>query len=207
MSLTIVYGDITHYEADAIVVPANPRPVTGSGLDRKIYHLAGRNRLLKARKKVGFIDIGEAAVTDSFDYPKAKYIIHTATPVYKGGQAEEDHLLYSCYQKSLLAACKTECRSILFPVLSSGVMGYPLSKALAIGCLSCTEFLEDHDMNVMIVVYDSGEAYRLSEEVNSFMIDNSYAGFDDSSYMEIKERSAYYSEDSEMKQAAGIMDS
>ena len=207
MSLTIVHGDITHYEADAIVMPANPFPVIGGGLDCKLYHMAGRNRLLAARKKIGFIRIGEADITDSFDYHKTKYIVHTATPSYEDGKSGEDHLLFSCYQNSLMAADEKGCRSILFPVLSSGVMGYPLSKALAIGCLSCTKFLENHDMKVMIVVYDSGEAYRLSEEVNSFMIDNSYAGFDDSSYREIKDKSSDSPEGSEIKQAASIMDS
>ena len=206
MPLTIIHGDITHYEADAIVMPASQRPVIGRGLDRKIYHLAGRNRLLAARRKIGYISIGDAAVTDSFDYHKTKYIVHTVTPPYENGKAGEDYLLYSCYQKSLMTAEETDCRSVLFPVLSSGIMGYPVSKALAIGCLSCTEYLDDHDMSVMIVVYDSSEAHRLSEEVSSFMIDNSYAGFDDLSYSEIKKKSAGFPMDSEIKQAAGIMD-
>ena len=120
MSFQIIRNDITKVKADAIVNTANPEPVFASGTDSAVYHAAGEALLLAERRKIGHIEPGEAAVTDAFALP-ARFIIHTVGPSWIDGKHEEFLLLASCYRKSLLLARQLGCRSIAFPLISTGM--------------------------------------------------------------------------------------
>lgn len=174
MPFKIVRDDITHMQVDAIVNTANPRAGIGSGVDAGIHQAAGPE-LLSAREKIGRIGVGEAAVTPGFQLP-AKYVIHTVGPVWRGGFLGEAKLLRSCYTSCLLLALEKDCQSIAFPLISAGNYGFPKDKALQIAMDAIQAFLQHHEMQVILVVFDR-DAFRLSEKrfrsVSSF-IDEHY---------------------------------
>ena len=120
MPFTIIRNDITKVKADAIVNTANPEPRYASGTDGAIYRAAGAEQLLAERKKIGHIEVGEAVVTDAFSLP-AKYIIHTAGPVWDGGNNNEFESLGACYRKCLFLARMLKCESTAFPLISTGI--------------------------------------------------------------------------------------
>ncbi len=103
MPFKIIRSDITKVRADAIVNTANPRVAVGAGLDSAIYAAAGRDRLLKARAKVGTLAAGEVGITKAFDLP-ARYIIHSSGPAWVDGRHQEPELLRRCYDKALVMA-------------------------------------------------------------------------------------------------------
>ena len=123
MPFEIVRNDITQMNVDAIVNTANPKPVVGSGTDTMIHKKAGPE-LLTARQKVGSIDVGCAAITPAFDL-QAKYVIHTVGPVWEDGSYGEETLLRNCYDNSLKLAVEHHCKSIAFPLISTGNYGFP----------------------------------------------------------------------------------
>ncbi len=153
MPFRIIRNDITRVAADAIVNTANPNPVIGSGTDNAVYAAAGKDALLAARKKIGRIARGEAAVTPAFGL-QAKYIIHTVGPVWRGGDQGEEEKLRACYRKPLLLAEQLECESIAFPLISTGVYGFPKELALKIAEEEITGFLENSEMEITLVVFD-----------------------------------------------------
>ncbi len=163
MPFRIIRNDITKVKADAIVNTANPKPVIGTGTDRAVYKAAGESDLLAARKKIGAISPGEAAVTPAFALP-ARYIIHTVGPAWTDGKHGEFDILASCYRKSLLLAEQLECGSIAFPLISTGVYGFPKDKALAVASRQIREFLKDSEMEILLVVFDKA-AFCLSESI------------------------------------------
>lgn len=174
MPFRIIRGDIIKVKADAIVNTANPEPVAGTGTDSDIYRVAGRFRLLKARKKIGVIAEGEAAITPAFRL-KAEYIIHTVGSVWKGGNSGEAEILSRCYRNSLRIAQEHSCKSIAFPLISSGNNGFPRDMALKTALDEFREFIKDNDMDITLVVYDRS-SFSLSEEllgnVESYIDDN-----------------------------------
>ena len=123
MPFEIVRNDITQMTVDAIVNTANSKPVGGSGTDTMIHTKAGP-KLLAARQKIGSIDVGCAAITPAFDL-RAKYVIHTVGPVWDGGSYNEEALLRNCYDNSLKLAMEHRCKSIAFPLISTGNYGFP----------------------------------------------------------------------------------
>ena len=127
MPFEIIRNDITLMAADAIVNTANPLPVIGSGTDAGIHAAAGPE-LLEARKRIGPIAAGEAAVTPGFRL-KAGFVIHTVGPRWQGGAAGEEQLLERCYRNSLELARKKGCKSIAFPLISAGTYGFPRDRA------------------------------------------------------------------------------
>ena len=169
MPFQIIRNDITKVRADAIVNTANPQPVIGTGTDQAIYEAAGREQLLVERQKIGYIQPGEAAVTGAFALP-AGYIIHTVGPVWQGGDHHEFRTLASCYRKSLLLARQLGCRSIAFPLISTGNYGFPKDQALSVALKTIEEFLstsgtdsaDGSEMEVLLVIFDR-EAFQLSE--------------------------------------------
>lgn len=163
MPFRIIRNDITKVAADAIVNTANPNPVYGSGTDQAVYEAAGARQLLKERRKIGKIRPGEAAATQAFAL-KARYIIHTVGPVWKGGTEGEFETLASCYRKSLHLAKILNCESIAFPLISTGVYGFPKDKALSIALSEFGSFLEDEEMDITLAVYDR-KALELSSEL------------------------------------------
>ena len=162
MPFEIVRNDITKMKVDAIVNTANPRPVVGSGTDSMIHEAAGP-KLLMARQKLGDIPPGSAAVTPAFNL-QAKYVIHTVGPVWDGGSYGEEGLLRSCYEQSLALAAKHRCKSVAFPLISTGNYGFPRDLALRIAMDAFSEFLMAQEMQIYLVVFDR-DSYRLSEQL------------------------------------------
>ena len=153
MPFHIIRNDITKVHSDAIVNTANPEPVYAGGTDAAVYHAAGAEKLLAERKKIGRISPGQAAFTPAFAL-QAKYIIHTVGPVWQGGDHREFELLASCYRNSLSIALQLGCKSIAFPLISTGVYGFPKDRALEIALREISGFLEKSEMNVTLVVFD-----------------------------------------------------
>ena len=162
MPFEIVRNDITNMRVDAIVNTANPRPVIGLGTDSQIHEKAGPN-LLKARQRIGHIDAGHAAITPAF-HLHAKYVIHTVGPIWMDGNHDEQMLLRSCYDNSLQLALQNHCRSIAFPLISTGNYGFPKDQALQIAIAAFSAFLLEHEMQIYLVVFDR-TSFKLSEKL------------------------------------------
>ena len=162
MPFEIIRNDIILMRSDAIVNTANPQPVIGGSSDARVHAAAGPE-LLEARKKIGPIPVGDAAITPAFGLG-AKYVIHTVGPWWQGGGAGEEQLLENCYRKSLALALRQGCESIAFPLISSGTNGFPKDRALACAIRVISGFLMEHEMQVFLVVFHR-EAYQLSEKL------------------------------------------
>ena len=192
MPFHIIRDNIARVHADAIVNTANPEPVYAGGTDSAIYHAAGRDRLLAERKKIGRINPGQAAFTPAFAL-HAKYIIHTVGPVWQGGDRGEFELLASCYRNALGIARRLGCESIAFPLISTGVYGFPKDRALEIALREISVFLEKSEMDVTLVVFDRksfdlsaglaadirqyiNENYVTEQTAEEYAIDDQYLG-------------------------------
>lgn len=176
MPFTIVRQDITRMNVDAIVNAANPQLAMGGGVCGAIFEAAGPAQLQAACNKVAPIATGGAAITPGFALP-AQFVIHAAGPVYyQQDAAESERLLRSAYTESLALAAENACTSIAFPLISSGIFGYPKADALRVATCAIRDFLETHDMDVYLAIYDQA-AFELSEqllgEVESY-IDQNY---------------------------------
>ena len=174
MPFHIIRDNIARVHADAIVNTANPEPVYAGGTDSAIYHAAGRDRLLAERKKIGRINPGQAAFTPAFAL-HAKYIIHTVGPVWQGGDRGEFELLASCYRNSLGIARRLGCESIAFPLISTGVYGFPKDRALEIALREISVFLEKSEMDVTLVVFDRKSfdlSAGLAADIRQYISDN-----------------------------------
>lgn len=167
MPFQVVRDDLTRMKVDVIVNTANPYPVIGSGTDAAVYAAAGENKLLKEREKIGMIARGDVAITGGYSLP-SRYIIHAVGPIWRGGYSGEEAILRSCYEKSLALAVKRKCKSIAFPLISTGNYGFPKDLALKIVSETIGSFLdnldEDYELMVYLVVFGS-KATRLSESM------------------------------------------
>jgi O-acetyl-ADP-ribose deacetylase (regulator of RNase III) len=163
MPFQIIRNDITKVKADAIVNTANPRPAIGSGTDSAVYAAAGEELLLAERKKIGDIEPGCAVCTPAFNL-SAKYIIHTVGPAWVDGNHGERDTLRSCYARSLSLAAELSCESIAFPMIATGVYGFPKDEALNIALAEIGRFLLTHEMKVILVVFDR-KALELSKNL------------------------------------------
>ena len=163
MPFTIIRNDITKLNVDAIVNAANTSLQMGGGVCGAIFSAAGVERLQNACAAFAPIKTGEAVVTQGFNLP-AKYIIHTAGPVYSGGNQSEETLLRSCYINSLELAVKYKCESVAFPLISSGIYGYPKADAFRVATAAISDFISEHDIDVSLVVFDK-EALSVSVEL------------------------------------------
>ena len=175
MPLEIIRQDVTKIACDAIVNPTNTKLFPDGGTDAAIHAAAGP-ALLAACRAVGGVETGGAVLTPGFSLP-ARYVIHTAGPVWQGGTAGEDQLLVSSYLSCLNLAREQGFQSIALPLISSGAFGFPKDQVLQIALETISSFLFRHDMMVYLVVFDK-EAYRLSEalfsDIRSY-IDDHYA--------------------------------
>ena len=131
--------------------------------DIAIYEASGAEKLLAERKKIGCIKRGEVAVTKAFVLD-AKYIIHTVSPVWQGGDNEEFAILRRCYMNSLRKAADLGCESIAFPLIATGVYGFPKDKALQIAISEISDFLLQCEMMIYLVVFDD-TSFQLSSQV------------------------------------------
>lgn len=174
MPLTIIRQDITQMHVDVIVNAANTHLAQGGGVCGAIFSAAGSENLQTACDALAPIYVGEAVITSGFKLP-ARYIIHAVGPVYRGGIYNEETNLRNAYLNSLLLANKHECTSIAFPLISSGIYGYPKDKALHIALTTIREFLEDHEMHVFLVLFDKasfGISKDLLGDIQSFIDEN-----------------------------------
>ena len=163
MPFSIIRNDITRMETDAIVNAANSNLIEGGGVCGAIFSAAGTTDLKKACGKIGLCKTGDAVVTKGFKL-KAKYIIHTVGPVYGENPKEEETQLYSCYRKSLEIAKKKHLKSISFPLISTGVYGYPKAEAMKIATRAIKDFLSKYEMEIYLVVYDK-QSFKTSEKL------------------------------------------
>lgn len=175
MPFTIVRQDITKMQVDVIVNAANTQLAMGGGVCGAIFHAAGAKKLQAACNKVSPIKTGEAAITPGFDF-SAKYIIHAAGPIYRQWKPEEsERLLRSAYIESLKLAVENGCGSIAFPLISSGIYGYPKDEALTVATGAIKDFLEDHDVDVYLAVFDKmsfAVSEKLLGQVESYIDEN-----------------------------------
>ena len=184
MSFQIIRDDITKVSADAIVNTANPKPEYAGGTDYAVYMAAGSDELLKERQKIGDIETGQAAATPAFALD-AKYIIHTVGPAWVDGGHGEREAVRSCYENSLRLAKELGCESIAFPLIATGVYGFPKADALQIAVSVFSEFLADTDMEIILVVFDEASfvlSGQLFSGVDAFIDENYVSERLDSEY-------------------------
>lgn len=175
MPFNIVRQDITKMKVDAIVNAANTELLMGGGVCGAIFNAAGAKELQDACDKISPIQTGEAVITPGFKLP-AKYVIHAAGPVYDHTNKKQSaDLLSSAYINSLRLAVQNECESIAFPLISSGIYGYPKAEALQVATAAITGFLAENDIEVYLAVFDK-TAFIVSEqlmgEVASYIDEN-----------------------------------
>ena len=176
MPFTIVRQDITKIKADAIVNAANTDLREGGGVCGAIFRAAGADLLRGACEALAPIQPGEAVITPGFGL-RAKYIIHAAGPVYQKSHREQsEQLLRAAYASALKRAVEHRCESVAFPLISSGIYGYPKDEALRVASSAIQGFLDDHEMSVTLAVFDQ-TAFTLSRELQGAVesyIDENY---------------------------------
>ncbi|KFI51306.1 macro domain-containing protein [Bifidobacterium callitrichos] len=201
MPLRLVRQDITRLDVDAVVNAANTALRMGGGVCGAIFRAAGASRMQEACDRLSPIRTGQAVATAGFDLP-ARYVIHTAGPVWQGGDHGEETLLRACYRNSLTLAVRLKCGSIAFPLISSGIYGYPKAQALDVAVDEIRRFLDsseetpkrddpDHgddpadraDLDVYLCVFDK-EAFAagtaFDRQLRAYIDDHYVAGHTDS---------------------------
>ena len=174
MPLQIIRQDITKMKVDAIVNTTNEEMVGYSGVDFAVHQAAGP-KLDKECEKIAPLGLGSAKITRGYNLD-AKYVIHTSGPIWRGGLVGESIILKSCYLESLKLAVEYGCTTLAFPLISSGVYGYPKDQVLKFAIQVITEFLFDHELMVYLCVFDRTSyefSQKLFAEINEF-IDDEY---------------------------------
>ena len=152
MAFEIVQGDITKMETDAIVNAANSQLQRGGGVCGAIFAAAASEQLQQDCHRLAPCPAGQAVITDGYHLP-ARYIVHTVGPVWHGGSQGEASLLYDAYSNAMRVAWEEGCRSIAFPLISSGIYGYPKEAAMEVAKRAIADFIREHDMDVYLVLF------------------------------------------------------
>lgn len=157
--LELVQGDITRQDTETIVNAANPSLLGGGGVDGAI-HRAGGPRILEECRRLGGCPPGEARIT-SGGRLRAKYVIHTVGPIYRGGDRGEPQVLASAYRSSLELASQRGIKSVAFPSISTGAYGYPIKLAAPIALQTVKAYLGSHpDIELVRFVLYGRSAYE-----------------------------------------------
>ncbi len=174
MPFSIIRNDIVRMEVDAIVNAANVQLKRGGGVCGRIFETAGVEEMTKACDSIGFCSPGSAVITPGFNLP-AKFVIHTVGPVWDGGDKGEEAVLRSAYRSSLELAAQHNLKSIAFPLISSGIYGYPYDQALAVALDEINRFLFEHDMQVTMVMFHTTATalgFKLQRDLISYIDDH-----------------------------------
>lgn len=174
MPLQIIRNDITQMAVDAIVNATDIYLSGSGGVDREIHKAAGMKMELACRR-LHSCETGEVKITAGYDLP-CKYVIHTVGSVWHGGNDHELQVLARCYDNALHLAQKHHCRTVAFPVVSSGTFGFPKDLAIRTATNTIQDFLLKNEMTVYLVVYDSesfGISARLFANIQQYIDDHS----------------------------------
>jgi len=174
MPFNIIRNDIVCMEVDAIVNAANPELKQGGGVCGRIFNTAGAREMSKACDKIGWCEPGKAVITPGFNLP-AKFVIHTVGPIWQGGSQGEEKVLRSAYRSSLELAREHGLESLAFPLISSGIYGYPYEEAFAVALDEINRFLFKHDMNVTLVMFNQTAfmlGFKLRNDIESYIDDH-----------------------------------
>lgn len=163
MPLKFVRNDITKMNVDAIVNAANARLQMGGGVCGAIFEAAGPRELQADCNRIGSCAVGDAVITKGYRLP-AKFVIHAVGPIWQGGGNREEELLRSCYTRAMTLAAENNLNSIAFPLISSGIYGYPKDEALRVAITAISEFLMKHELEVYLVLFDK-KAFVLSQKL------------------------------------------
>lgn len=165
--IQVISGDITKVNVDAIVNAANKTLLGGGGVDGAIHWAAGPELLEECRKLNG-CETGKAKITKGYQLP-AKYVIHTVGPIWRGGNANEDELLASCYRNSLQLAVENKIKTIAFPSISTGAYRFPVKRAAKIAMLEISRFLKENKSieRVFMVCFDKNTMDAYSEALSN----------------------------------------
>lgn len=163
MPFEIIREDITNLKTDVIVNSTNNKLKASGGVCGAIFKKAGLEKLQKECDKIGHIETSQAVITKGYDLD-CKYIIHTVGPIWHGGGHDEEKLLYNTYLNCLNLAKRKKCKSIAFPIISSGNFGYPKDKALHTARRAIEDFLSENDLMIYLVVFDK-KAFSISQSL------------------------------------------
>lgn len=173
-SIEIRKVGITKTDAQCVVNAANNSLQEGGGVCGIIFNSAGADRLQKACKSIGGCKTGKAVITPGFDL--CDYIIHAVSPIYRDGNHNEAQDLYSCYRTTLDIARGNDIKSIAFPLISSGIYGYPKDEAWRTALQACDDWMrENYDYQLEIIfaiiddkVFELGK--QIAEELNIYIV-------------------------------------